>query len=163
MTTGKLEAIWIKRAKRGPMDFKEQATLVANRGIVGNADQGRRRQVTVISKERWSELMAETGANLDPVARRANLLVSGIDLAESRGKTLQIGEVRIQIYNETRPCERMDEAHLGLREAMKSKWGGGAFGIVLNDGEIQIGDPVQWTSDRCDDRTQTSVRCEHHR
>ncbi len=144
MTTGKLEAIWIKRAKRGPMDRKAEATLVANRGIVGNADQGRKRQVTIIARERWAALMSETGAQLDPVTRRANLLVSGIDLAESRGQTLQVGTVRIQIYNETRPCERMDEAHPGLQAAMQRDWGGGAFGEVLNDGEIRIGDPVQW-------------------
>lgn len=144
MTTGKLEAIWIKRAKRGPMDPKASATLIANRGIVGNADQGRKRQVTIMAQERWAELMAETGATLAPSARRANLMVSGIDLAASRGKTLQIGSVRIQIYNETRPCERMDEAFSGLRNAMKSNWGGGAFGIVLDDGEISVGDAVQW-------------------
>ena len=144
MSQGKLEAIWIKRAKLGPMDPQTNATLVANRGIVGNADQGRKRQVTVIAQERWAELMVQTGAALDPITRRANLMVSGIDLVDSRGKTLQIGNVRIRIYNETRPCERMDEAHLGLREAMKRKWGGGAFGEVLDDGEIRIGDPVQW-------------------
>ena len=144
MMVGRLEAIWVKRAKRGPMDRNESATLVANRGIVGNADQGRRRQVTIIAQERWAALMAEVGATLDPSARRANLMVSGVDLAHSRGKTLQIGLVRIQIYNETRPCERMDEAHPGLQAAMKTNWGGGAFGIVLDDGEIRIGDPVQW-------------------
>ncbi len=144
MIAGKLEAIWIKRAKRGPMDPKERATLIANRGIVDNADQGRKRQVTIIAQERWAELMAETGATLAPSVRRANLMVSGIDLAESRGKILQIGAVRIQIYNETRPCERMDEAHPGLRHAMKNNWGGGAFGIVLDDGEIGVGDSVEW-------------------
>ena len=146
MNVGTLEAIWVKRAARGPMDRHETATLVANRGIVGNADQGRRRQVTIIAKERWNELIDETGATLDPSARRANLLVSGIDLADSRGKILQIGSVRIQIYNETRPCERMDEAHPGLQAAMRKKWGGGAFGVVLDDGEIQVGDPVHWVS-----------------
>jgi MOSC domain-containing protein YiiM len=144
--TGQLEAIWIKRMKRGPMDPTDRATLVANRGIVGNADQGRKRQVTIIAQERWAELMAETGAALDPGARRANLLVSGVDLRASRGKTLQVGPVRIQIYNETRPCERMDEAHPGLQAAMKRGWGGGAFGIVLDDGEIGVGDPVQWVA-----------------
>ena len=144
MMVGRLEAIWVKRAKRGPMDRKESATLVANRGIVDNADQGRRRQVTIIAQERWAALMAEVGATLDPSARRANLMVSGVDLAHSRGKTLQVGPVRIQIYNETRPCERMEEAHPGLQAAMKTNWGGGAFGIVLDDGEIRIGDPVQW-------------------
>ena len=50
--TGHLRAIWIKRMKRGPMDPRETATLVPGRGLVGNANQGGRRQVTLISE--WS-------------------------------------------------------------------------------------------------------------
>lgn len=144
MTTGTLAAIWLKRARRGVMDAKERATLKANRGLVGNTDQGGKRQVTIIAQETWERLMDETGALLDPSARRANLLVSGIDLTQSRGKILQIGPVRISIYGETRPCERMDEAHPGLRQVMLDNWGGGAFGQVLDDGEIAVGDVVQW-------------------
>lgn len=156
MSTGKLEAIWLKRAKRGPMDPKPAAKLKAGRGLVGNANQGGKRQVTIIAQERWQALMAQTGATLDPAARRANLLVSGIELANSRGQLLQIGPVQIRIYNETRPCERMDEAHFGLRAAMKADWGGGAFGEVLNDGEIVVGDLVQWVTETADDQPQIS-------
>lgn len=144
MTTGKLAAIWLKRARRGVMDAKERANLEANRGLVGNTDQGGTRQVTIIAAETWDRLMDETGALLDPSARRANLMVSGIDLTQSRGRILQIGPVRISIYGETKPCEQMDEAHPGLRQAMYDNWGGGAFGQVLDDGEIAVGDPVQW-------------------
>ncbi len=144
MATGKLEAIWLKRGRRGVMDAQQRATLKTNRGLVGNTDQGGKRQVTLIDKATWERLMQETGATLDPSARRANLLISGIDLAESRGKILQIGEVRISIYGETKPCERMDEAHAGLQTAMRPGWGGGAFAQVLEDGEIAVGDTVHW-------------------
>ena len=38
----------------------------------------------------------------------------------------------------------MDEAWSGLREAMKADLAGGAFGEVLDDGEIGVGDQVRW-------------------
>ena len=51
MEQGELAAIWVKRAHRGVMDAAQAAELVAGRGIVGNADQGRRRQVTLLEEE----------------------------------------------------------------------------------------------------------------
>lgn len=142
--SGRLEAIWLKRMKRGPMDPVRQAALEAGQGLVGNADQGGKRQVTLIEQEKWQALMDQLGAFLDPSARRANLLLSGVRLAGSRGKLLEIGSCHLRIYGETRPCERMDEAWSGLREAMQADWGGGAFGEVLDNGIIAVGDPVRW-------------------
>ena len=141
---GRLEAIWIKRAHRGPMDPAPRAAVVAGRGLVGNADQGRRRQVTIIEREAWERVMRETGGTADPSARRANLLVSGIALEETRDRVLRIGSVRVRIGGHTAPCERMDEAVPGLRGAMRPHWGGGAFAQVLDDGELAVGDVVRW-------------------
>ena len=140
----RLEQIWIKRVRRGPMDPAERARVVAGRGIVGNANQGGKRQVTIVSNKHWSEVTAPLGDVPDPRLRRANLLVSNIDFNnDARGKILKIGNVRIRIYGETRPCEQMEDAVPGLQDAMSVPWGGGAFGEILDDGEIAVGDDVE--------------------
>ena len=143
---GRLEAIWRKRAHRGPMDPLSEATLEAGRGITGDANSGGRRQVTIIERERWDAHMSALGAKLDPSTRRANLMISGLPLANSRGRTLRIGATRIRIFGETKPCEQMDIALPGLRRTMYDNWGGGAFGEVLEGGPITVGDAVAWES-----------------
>lgn len=144
MNVGQLKAIWIKRAKLGPMDSSNSASLIVGKGIVGNANQGGKRQVTIIELEVWQQLMKNLNAELDPNTRRANLMVSGISLFKSSKQILRIGNCRLRILGETKPCERMDKAFQGLREAMQSNWGGGAFAEVLEDGEIFVGDCVGW-------------------
>jgi MOSC domain-containing protein YiiM len=141
-----LSQIWIKRMHRGPMDPVSSATVVSGRGIVGNANQGGKRQVTIVSSKNWQDVTAPLGNTPDPRLRRANLLVSDVDLVDSRGKILKVGKVRIRIYGETRPCEQMEAAIPGLQQAMSVPWGGGAFGEVLDDGEISVGDPVELLS-----------------
>ena len=140
-----LSQIWIKRMHRGPMDTVSSAKVVTGRGIVGNANQGGKRQVTIVSSKNWKDVTAPLGATPDPRLRRANLLVSDVDFVDSRGKLLKIGTVRIRIYGETRPCEQMEAAVPGLQNAMSVPWGGGAFGEVLDDGEIAVGDAVTLT------------------
>ena len=140
----KLESIWIKRAHRGPMDAVSSCRVASNRGLEGNADQGGRRQVTVVEREAFEQASGELGTPVDPIVRRANLLISGLKLARSRGRVLRVGDLRLEIAGETRPCERMDEAVPGLQKALDPDWGGGAYGIVLNDCIIQSGDPVFW-------------------
>jgi MOSC domain-containing protein YiiM len=142
--SAQLKAIWIKRAHWGPMDPAQRASLRTGRGIVGNADQGGRRQVTLIDEDEWDAVVAPLGVPVEPAVRRANLLVSGVSLADTRGRILRVGACRLRIGGETRPCERMDEAQPGLQDVMSRPWGGGAYAEVLDDGEIEVGAAVEW-------------------
>ncbi len=141
---GKLVRIWVKRAHRRPMDSRESGLLVAGGGLQGSADQSGRRQVTLIETERWKQMMADLHSDLDPSARRANLLVQGIDLGGSIGKLLAVGPCVIRILGETKPCHRMEEALPGLRERMSVPWNGGAYGEILTGGPVRVGDSVRW-------------------
>ena len=126
------------------MDATDAAILEPGRGLAGNADRGGRRQVTLISEQRWRELMMEVGAALGPEARRANIVISSIDFEKTRGRVIRMGRCRLRIGGETRPCEQMEEAAPGLQKAMRPHWGGGAFAEVIAGGPIALGDPVVW-------------------
>ena len=129
------------------MDPKASATLIAGKGLEGSVGRSSRRQVTLIEREVWETLMRETGSTAPPSTRRANLMVSGISLADTRKRILRIGDARLEIAGETKPCERMEEAVPGLRAAMYPNWGGGAFAKVLTGAEIRVGDEVEWVSE----------------
>ena len=137
---GEIVSIWIKRAHRGPMDRVTEAELLAGRGVRGSADQGGRRQITIIAEESWDDAQEALGVGVDPSARRANVLLRGVDLQDSRGKLLRLGSCVVRVYGETRPCHLMDEAEQGLRDALKPNWRGGVFGEIVEGGTIRVGD-----------------------
>ena len=141
---GRLERIWLKRARRGPMDPVDTAILIEGKGVQHSASFGGHRQVTLIALERWLEMMSLLGADIDPCSRRAELMVSGLDLERTRGRLLTVGGCVLRIGGETRPCERMDEAYRGLRTAMEPRWGGGAWAEVVRGGEVNVGDAAAW-------------------
>jgi MOSC domain-containing protein YiiM len=145
---GRVERLWVKRAHRGAMDARDSIELVAGRGVEESADRGGRRQVTLLEREVWDALVRELGSDAGPETRRANVLVSGIDLRASRGRVLRLGVARIRIAGEVKPCERMEEAVAGLRALMYPDWRGGAFGQILDGGVVAVGDVVAWEEAR---------------
>jgi MOSC domain-containing protein YiiM len=142
--TGEIVDIWIKRAHGSVMDRVERADAIAGRGLAGNADRSRRRQITIIDEAAWAEAAAETGVDVDPSKRRANVMLRGIPLADSRGKLLRLGPCLVRILGETRPCEQMEEAQAGLRKALGPNWRAGVFGEIVEGGTIEVGDSAEF-------------------
>ncbi|MDH3270924.1 MAG: MOSC domain-containing protein [Gemmatimonadota bacterium] len=141
--SGRVEALWTKRARRGVMDAAQRLRLVEGKGIEGDANFGRsKRQVTVIEKEVFDRIAVGL-PGVEPSMRRANVMVSGLGLKQSRGRVLRLGDVRIELFGETRPCERMDAQVQGLTSALDPDWNGGVYGVVLDDGEVAVGDEVR--------------------
>jgi MOSC domain-containing protein YiiM len=128
------------------MDAIEKPRLKWGDDSLGMPTAAAAGRVTIIALERWRQLMAAIGVDLDPRTRREGLMVSGIDLVNSRDGRLRVGTALLRINGETRPCGRMEDAHPGLQARMRERWGGGAFAEVIEGGVIRVGDPASWES-----------------
>ena len=141
---GRLEAIAIAPKKRGVMQETMCAEVTVPKGITGDA-RGHfpGRQVTLLFQHYWQAACADLGKALPWTTRRANLLVSGMDVPADVGAKLAIGEVVLQVTEETAPCNLMEKAEAGLKAALKPGWRGGVCCKVLSGGTITTGDSVR--------------------
>ena len=122
-----------------------EANTQENKGLVGDVSFGRgKRQVTLIEKEIFDVLGDRFSGSVKPDMRRANFMVTGIELKETVGSILSIGDLKVEIFGETKPCKIMDDGRQGLREALVDEWKGGVYGCVLNDAAVKVGDVVSW-------------------
>lgn len=133
---------------RAPMEEIGRVAITPERGVDGDCKgairpgKRNRRQVTLIERADWDAAMAQLGARHAWSARRANILVDGIDLPQTPGSVLCIGTVRLLVTVECEPCQRMDEIEPGLQAALRIDWRGGVCTRVLTGGEIALGDAI---------------------
>lgn len=138
---GKVVAIALKKVPRAPMEETDVATAVQGGTLEGPIDDPDR-GVTLISSEQWAEIQDELDTDIPWHMRRANILVEGLVMADLIGKTLQLGEVTLEIKGETDPCWLMDKFLPGLKAALTPDVRGGVHGRVAQGGEIRIGDQI---------------------
>ena len=130
--TGVLLGIAIKNKSKSPMDLLNKAIVSSKTGIASDyRGKSSKRQVTVLSAECWDQTCKTLNTQLHWKNRRANLLISGIDLKNSKGRILQINDVSLKITGETTPCKRMDELFPGLKNALVPNWHGGVTCKVI--------------------------------
>lgn len=142
-STGVVQAIAYRPIDGDQMQEIDECRVITDRGLVLETRKGGRRNVTLLSNKAWEDTCQALGKRIPWWTRRANLLVGGLDLGATIGHVLEIGQVRVQIHDETRPCALMDAQHAGLTKALVPDCRGGVFGQVLCDGVIRVGDGVR--------------------
>ena len=144
----KLIGIAQRNKKRAPMQLLNSATISLETGVASDfRGKPGKRQITVLTTEGWNQACDEVNATIPWTARRANLLIEGIDLENSSNSELKIGSAILLITRETDPCKRMKEVHPGLYDALKPDWRGGVCCRVLRAGKITLGDNVELIHD----------------
>ena len=139
---GKVLAIAIRSSEGGPMREITQAAIPDAGGIEGDLPSSPNRALTLLAAGQWRQINAELGTDLPWHTRRANVLIDCDSLVHLIGKTIAIGQVRLEVLKETRPCELMDRQHDGLRRALEPECRGGVHGRILQTGRFCVGDVV---------------------
>jgi len=135
---GTITRIFLRPSARTPVKEVESAEAVRGRGLEGDHSGGGNRQVTIISEERWVDACRDLGSDVSPGGRRANVVVEGVRLEDAIGHELHLGECRIKVIGETRPCRLMDDFAPGLQKALDPDCRGGVYGRVVEGGLIEV-------------------------
>jgi MOSC domain-containing protein YiiM len=138
---GEVIAIARHRESRAPIEELNSARITLEGGIEGDCHgQPGPSQITVVDETGWRAAITDLSADLSWTLRRANLLIRGIDLFDTAGQRLKLGEVILEITGENEPCWLMDKQHRGLRKALTPRWRAGISCSVINGGTVKIGD-----------------------
>lgn len=115
--------------------------LIAGEGVELDHKKGSKRHVTLVFEDDWNEAAAELGAPaIDPVGRRANVLLSGGGGESWIGRWGRLGPALLGVKGQTAPCSVMDEFYPGLQEALRPRVRAGVWGRVHEGGTLRVGD-----------------------
>jgi MOSC domain-containing protein YiiM len=137
------EVIGIARhsKSRTPIEELSSALITLESGVEGDCHgQPGPSQVTVVTEEGWHAATTDLGAALSWTLRRANLLIRGVDLFNSAGARLHLGDIVLEITGENDPCWLMDKQYRGLRKVLTPEWRAGIACRVINGGMVRIGE-----------------------
>ena len=126
--------------KKGTAKYMvEEATLIENHGIEGDAHAGKwHRQVSLLALEKIEDFNNK-GANVDFGAFGENLVISGIKLNELPvGQKIQIGEVELEVTQIGKECHTRCAIYYRVGQCIMPK--NGIFTRVLKGGKVKVND-----------------------
>ncbi|MEZ4648445.1 MAG: MOSC domain-containing protein [Candidatus Eisenbacteria bacterium] len=119
----------------------ESLELLAGQGVDLDHTKGSMRHVTIVFEDDWRQAASDAGrADLDPVGRRANVLLSGGGGQSWIKRWVRLGPSLFEVKGITAPCEVMDEFHPGLKDALKPNARAGVWGRLHEGGTLRVGD-----------------------
>src|SRR6187401_3524407 len=157
MFAGQLLAIAIARQAKAPMEPVEAIEAVAGEGLrgdrygagIGAAQfRGRRspeKEVTLIAREAIDAANDEFNYSIEHLDTRRNLLTDGVPLNDLVGKTFRVGQVLLKGLELCEPCGYLEKrTFTGIKAALKHR--GGLRCCVLQGGQIEVGNPIDYSS-----------------
>lgn len=144
---GRVEWIGLAPERRAPIVPVDAVVASPGRGLEGDrhAKAGRpsKREVTLIQAEHLPVIAALAHREaVHPDRLRRNVVVSGVSLYALRDREFQVGAVRLRGTGTCDPCSRM-EAALGAGGFNAMRGHGGITAVVVEGGELRIGDAVR--------------------
>ena len=143
---GKVLAIAVRSVHRGPMIEVDQVQAYPGDCLAGDHGSSTQRGITLLASGQWQQVNQLLGVDLPWHTRRANLLIGVDTLAHLIGKRVRIGEIRVDIKAETKPCGEMDHWQPGLRDILSTECRGGVYGQIIDSGTIHVDDRVGFDS-----------------
>ena len=141
---GKVIGIAAQEKENLPITVYASAKVSFNNGVADDYRGALKndQQITVISQENWDKVCEELGTKLHWTLSNVNILVEGVDLEDSKGNFLKIGDFYLEITGENTPTNKFDDVFLGLKEALTPNWRGGVTAKVYSEGVINEKDDV---------------------
>jgi TatD DNase family protein len=138
---GKVKAVCISEKKGTAKINREEAKLIENFGMEGDAHAGNwHRQISLLSFEKVEEFRAR-GANVADGAFGENLLVEGIDFKSFPiGTKFKCNDVVLEITQIGKKCHSECEIFHQVGDCIMPREG--VFAVVLKGGVVKVGDEM---------------------